>query len=329
MNEIRIRATISPRFENYIMASPNLRSYFDSFNKIFDLANNLKHVLVVLLPNTILSCLSADPMLKDFIKRTKTANSNILFVSTKSNCNIVLETQTELFENRSVNDLISNCLKQENLPLLFDVDEFIFNKVNCDSYEENCKNMICRNNIELISTNINLSTIVTENLKICCNKNLNEWILKQDTITSDDIHRISILLAYMYNAQREDFLPLQNLHIIDGFINDIKKVSEMELKKIAFSIFRAVAYPSVNSSERKDMSIDWHPNNPSKMQDFQLFRIDVVELNKNGVKCSGKQRVLMAKRNNQTYILAYTSEHDFKIDIIKRRLNLINSRNGI
>lgn len=324
MEEIRIRVTISPKMEFNIINSDEIREYYTFFKQIREFARTFSHILSVVLPNDIQRFLISDPLFKDLINGIKKdPRANIIFSHARSDCNIVFNSKSFSFKEQNVNALISIILKKNSLPLLLDVNEFFFNKVECNDKNNDCKNLLCRKNIVITSYNINQMSEWKENIIKCCRQNLDEWVLNQNSINSDAIKYIALLIAFTFDAEPEDFSQFSPVVILNEFCSDIKKLSAEDIKKVAFSFFRATVYPSVNSVERKEMSIDWHRNKPFNIGDFDLYRVDVVPLNKSGVKCSGTKRVLMAKRNGSSYIIAYTSEHDFNIEIVRHRLNTI------
>jgi len=131
------------------------------------------------------------------------------------------------------------------------------------------------------------------------------------------------MMCVFYHVDDKDFAVIKNISISEPFLRDLRHHAG-DIGKIAFSLFRACAYESSTSRQgHHPLSIDWHPNTPGRYGRFDLFRTDVLEVNRSGIKVSGAARILFGKANNITTAICYTNKHDFPKKTIEARITEI------
>jgi hypothetical protein len=123
----------------------------------------------------------------------------------------------------------------------------------------------------------------------------------------------------MFKIDMINFKKISTIFYFDDFFHDISGCNEKELKNILFCAIRGIVFPPSKSLERKKYSIDIHPHNTKKINDFKLFRIDVVNPEISGIKGnSGMSRLLIGRKEKLIYVIAYTDKHDFDNRLIKK-----------
>ena len=213
---------------------------------------------------------------------------------------------------------IVNILSSSKVPVTIGIDVHELIKSQCDLCPQDTS---CKPPIRLTSNPApdfnNFRDIAIPEIT----KSLDYWQIKKNELTDVDIKVLMALMCIFYGVDEEKIAQISQIELTSFFINDIKNCDFKNLKEIAFSIFRAACYPSAQDQRnRHALSIDWHKNNPSTIDNYNLFRIDVVAPKKTGIRASGKSRSLMTRVNNKIIFFYHTDNHDFCTRTIKQRL---------
>jgi hypothetical protein len=215
---------------------------------------------------------------------------------------------------------VMHCLINNRYPLLIDDSQYDVIKYKCNECVSIYK--FCTNEVLIPVSEINNSDKLEYLTKIITS-DISQWHINRDNISESDLKLLSYLIAILYNIEEKLLDKLKSVVLLDDFLKDIKDNPNNDFINIAFSLFRSVAFPSISASNRHQLSIDCHLNNPSKLSGYDLYRVDVMPPNRSGNASSGCERLLFTIKNNKYYFIYYTSTHDFVTKTIQQRLSNI------
>lgn len=323
----RILATISPEVESIIYSDHSADSLYDFFSKSITFFKYFKQSTFFLIPREALGVMAIDRRLRTIKDCIETdTQSNIIFCSKKSidECNF-----------NDINDIIDgdnystvskmnilSSLYNNKFPIIFDIKSTLIKKIYCESCSST---RACKNEYDFISNVIpssNEYSIIARKLYL---RYMNVASYNLHELSEINLKEIIFFNCILYNIDSDYLECIENIFFTKNFINDINKYNINDLSKIAFAAFRACAFPSSTGTEiRHEYSIDWHRNDPFTIDGFNLYRVDVVDPTRSGVKgSSGVERILMCKKDGKTFFNYYTNKHDFDKKSIRIRLNKI------
>jgi hypothetical protein len=321
----RIRSLVGPCLEGYIYNYSHIDEVADFFQKCQQFFFNFKHVTLFLIPKNFIPFLYSNPKMRIIAESIESdTQSNVIFCSNEniSFCSKSEADRTLLFPS---NEHATTCqtnilgsLNNRRIPLLIDLCNDDVVKLSCEGCDQICNETMAFKTGKTVSeaevlTKLNTTTIA----------NIHHWHLSRTSITESDIKQLAFLIAIINDVELKNFKKLDNFCITDACLKDIRENMGNDFGSIAFSMFRAMAFPSVREAGRHRLSIDWHLNDPSKCNGYDLYRVDVVDPRRSGVSNSGVERLLLAKKDGQSYFVYYTSTHDFVKRTIKERMEAL------
>ena len=226
-------------------------------------------------------------------------------------------------------------LNEGNISFFIDVDtEDIVVKKNI------CPNKKCLSEDDILNGYTNIKCTIkidlkfkkkTENIDDIINflieQNYENNIFKLKEINESTINYIVFLIykSLGKDTDRNDYINMiSKVKYHNQFFKDIEGLSIQENKDLLTSLFCGIMYTRTG----KTFSVEWHEHNPTTMNDCKLFRIYVNTFDyerKRFKGKAGKKRILKALApNGKVFVLAYTNNHDFDQEMIKRRLNSIS-----
>jgi hypothetical protein len=185
---------------------------------------------------------------------------------------------------------------------------------------------ICAKPIDLFSIKIPDYENIKEKLIEISGKNIESWHLQRKNIDSSDIKALAFLAGIFYDFPEDKLSFAERYFIHKELCDDLKRKISNDYMPVAFSMLRAAALPSSTdtNTNREPFSIDWHRNNPYKVEGRKLYRVDVMPATESGINDSGIERLLMAKYRGKIYFLAYSSSHNFSQETIENRISTMN-----
>jgi hypothetical protein len=153
---------------------------------------------------------------------------------------------------------------------------------------------------------------------------ISHWHHRRESLSVIDVKILMAMMCLFYNVDDKDCAIIKDINISEPFLRDLRR-HDGDTGRIIFSLFRACAYESSTSPKgRHILSTDWHPNTPSRSGRFDLYRVDVLDVGRSGVKTSGVERVLIGKSNGKFTAIFYTNKHDFPKKTIDARIEEIS-----
>lgn len=327
----KLIATISPEMEKQIINAPTLELFYTFFDMLVVLSEHLSSIIEILLPNTIIGKLYDDKYLRSLAKDIERIDNGIsfLYVDFKQ-CNICIETKTDLYQNEQVNSIIAKSFTQFNAPIIFDDKIDFYKKIECTLFEDECVCRCCKDEVTIHSTLINNPNDTFIQIKNLCKLNINTWmVVSKKQFTVDDLKKLVLLYSYINNADKNAMVKISSITILDNvLLNDIRKTDFEELKMIANCISRAVLFPPTDLPNHDKLSVDWHYNDKcpklDKYPDYKFYKIDVVPENRSGASGAiGFCRLLMIKKKeSEIFIAGYTRAHYFNKDFCEKRIKI-------
>ena len=322
--EIRIIVTISQQIELDLYLNQDIELLSTTLFSIQEFFSRFKHVFIFIIPNELKSYFYTYNHLKVFLDAIEhDAQTNILFSSFENIKDCNLKNPSDLFlsfpDSSVVNQQVLNMLYYRKLPLLAGKSEIVIKKEKCSLC--NGEN-VCSEKYQIESIKVPDFADIEDKLNKIVEKSIKIWNLKRTDIEAYDLKMLGFLAGVFYRASDRELNSINCYKIHNEIFKDINKKTAENYFSIAFSMFRAAAYSSLKSKleKRERLSIDWHRNAPHKINGFRLYRVDVMPNLRTGIINSGTDRLLMAKRQNNTYFIAYTDTHDFQIEKIRNRL---------
>ena len=212
--------------------------------------------------------------------------------------------------------------------MILDTDERIYIKDECS--KASCTNRPGKNTITINASDLSNRDSLLEKLKENCNINLNDWIIYKDNIQINDFRNMFYFAAFSMNIEKKLYEKISEIDFLEkDIIDDVKNEDSYVLKDIATSILRAYLFgPASDRKNKTEYSIDYHPNSPSGEKGYDLFRLDVIDIKYSGYKDnhSGKRRILIARKDNKKYVIAYVPDHEFSDNLINSRINHLEAK---
>ncbi len=325
---IRIISTISPNIESLLRNYQLIDEIADLFSSAHDFFLKLKHIIVFIIPIEIKPIFYSNIKLKIFLDSVENdTQTNIIFAPSKRLIECKLSNLSKIFtqfnEAKSVNRLIVNSLYSRKVPLLVDKEKLKIEKKECTACgsEE-----ICARHINLFTIKIPHYESIKEKLvEISC-KNIEYWHLQRESIDPNDLKALAFLAGIFYGFPEDKLSSVARYFIHKKLCNDLKHKISNDYAPAAFSMLRAAALSSSTdpNTDRGPFNIDWHKNDPFKVQGRKLYRVDVMPATESGINDSGIERLLMAKYRDKIYFLVYSSTHDFSQKTIENRISTMN-----
>src|SRR3989339_139798 len=255
--------------------------------------------------------------LKESIKSINNPQSNIIFYKNNSNCKSDVLINDKIVQYRFCIDLFNHFISEAKFPVFFSDEIIKYKKNECIGYD--CGDLCCKQyfNEEFPIYN---EEKINDIIKYLAENNYKDNIFKYKTISPKTINDIVYIIGKIHGVDEDEFTAMEKIDYREEFFDEIKYESQNVLKNILFSTFRGIIYPSSRTVDRKKNSIDVHPNNPKSICNYNLYRIDVVNSEQSGLCNSGKNRVLIGKKEGRTMVIAYTNTHEFSMEKIKARL---------
>lgn len=327
-----IVATIAPQIESDIINNVNLEKYYVFFDKLFNFAEEYPQLLQIILPNEVCDFFYSDQYLRSYIEEMDSSDIGIYRLDYDFNeCKLCFEIPDDLFIDGKTIQIIANQFSQNHIPILFDINNVTYIKIECEQQTNKCNSKFCKDRITLETSNLFAKQLLEAEIVKCCNQNLKLFnrtlVDKNYNISVDELKILCMYFGILFSDTLNDLHKLIDLVIIPEFLSsDIKISNYDELRIIASSITRAVLFPSIRDENPNIHSLDWHRNDLcSKLsrnkEDYFFYKIDAIEENKTGVKNSGTNRILMVKYHNKDYIVGYTKNHDFEIEFCSHKLD--------
>ena len=327
----RIGITISPNIEE-IFLQQKYKEVFVFFSNLLSFSKELNNSVMICLPfvfqHGFKNC--SDSMIKTLYYQISLPNSNVFFSPDNNHCNLsfIDREKEDLVVDLSSIGLLTNFFMHYKKPLILDTVKRIYHKDECNNFE--CKNNPCLQTMEIETVDLADKNIFLANLKENCKQNLNEWIIYKNDIQISDFRNMFYFAAFSMNIEEQLYEKINEIEFLDEYIlNDIKNEDAYVLKDIATSILRAYLYGPASDRKNKDQySIDYHPNSPSEKDGYDLLRLDVIDIKYSGYKDnhSGSRRILIARRDNKKYVIAYVPDHEFSQNLIDSRMKVLESR---
>lgn len=305
MKEFRVVSAFSTELEKQLIEDPANVDFEFISSIIFELKKHRNSILL-LIPQELRSYFQIGRMrlIYDQICRPQ---SNIIFTN-GINCNAEYFVDERAVAYTYTKNIITLIISGGNYPFIITNKSYCLTKIycsDCSQVSTMCQISMCQQYQPTSITDIeHTAKLITElNLQ----DNYVQYFVKNPIV----IYNLIVSICRMRDINSEDIERYNNVEYSPHFFDDIKDISANELKFLAFSMFRAVAYPSSRTKDRNKNSIDWHPNTIKKANGYNLYRVDVISYNKTGLVNSGASRVLLGIKDGKRKFLAYTSEHDF------------------
>lgn len=309
----RLIFSISPQIENYLFYS-NFKEIYSFMICILEVSQRMLNCSVFYMPAEYKVSFYQNKLLRDVLERIEDdPQTNIFFVS---------------YQNKKCQEKVGNLFSMINgihlsytfliktmidglYPLVLDnsINTIIKKKCNFDDCTEICKD-------EIAIKTINTETLVTESFPDIMNK---LFIDHKENPLKDGIQLLISFFCLIFEKPEEKAL-FDKLDFHDQFYNDINRVDYETFAHIVSSIVRAIIFPPSKTTRKEYYSIDWHLNKPSKINDYCIFRVDVLPIGNTGNGVSGLNRVIIGKKKKKKIILGFTSKHDIEEKVIKARL---------
>lgn len=317
----RIRLTFSPKLESDLFLGNNIDQLSSLITQCIQLLKKFKNISILTIPNEYRSCFHQHKRLKPIIDLIDTTQSNVLFESTqkKSFCNI--DCTLSMFENETASIAtrkIVNLLSEKNVPILLGLDKHSVKKFVCDTCanKHTCSPIYDASSFLLPQDESSFEIVSTSNAA----KSLELYKTIAPPVTSKDLDFLLYATAIANGTPIPSLLTPGSVFFTQDFTNDLRSLGWDDVFLVSYCVYRAAAYPSSqNRKQRTESSIDWHPNDIDECNGFKLFRCDVVEPDKTGIRVSGARRMLFSKYKDKNYFLAYTDTHDFSSQMINQR----------
>lgn len=331
MTAEKIAITISPHIEE-IFSQKKYNELYRFFKDLIGFSKELKNCVLVFLPHIFQygfkNC--DNSLIKTLYFQICIPNSNIIFFPDGNHCNLSLLNMdhTDLLVDLSSIGVLSEFLRGYKIPLILSTENYTYYKDECK--KDSCFNLPCSKMLELnVSDLLNKETFL-EKLRENCNKNLNEWIIYKNNIQISDFRNMFYFAAFSMNVQNELYDKIKEIEFLDEYIlKDIKNETPYVLKDIATSILRSFFFtPAGDRNNRVKNSIDYHQNTPCTKNGYDLLRLDVTDMKYSGYKDghSGARRILLARKKDKKYVIAYVPDHEFSESLINSRIQALESK---
>lgn len=326
MSQYRFKVLLSPLLEGIIVESfsnpsPDIVKFI---YKIIEKLKKYNKTVAFLIPVEIKYCFYGGFKLILSQIESMGTESNVYFYSRQNKkmdeiCEASLEINNKKLQNteRYSIKIFLELLSSADFSFFLTSENLSIKKSQC--LKSQCQNLKCA-----IDLNYSNQENIDNVLDFLIDNNYSNKIFKLKDINHEAINDIMFLIGTIIKAKEQDYKTISNTKYHPNFFEDIKKTNIQDLKNILASIFRGIVYPpSRDSIHRVPNSIDWHKNNPDKMNGYDLYRIDVCLVNRSGITNSGKKRLIIGKKNSITTVLIYTYEHDVSDELLKQRTNTI------
>ncbi len=305
----------------------NLAKFISWLNNLYEEVLKFKNTFILLMP-TEYKYYHKD--IESFFNKIENSSQvNIIPVSYETNnsclCNSFHITNiVDDYAKLPFQYILNECFFK-NYPLPFMVG---FNRINYDKNKCDCDKK-CKERLKCINfliEDFNSKELINKFLLNYCK----DFMLKND-LSIENVRDMLILISNSVCNEESDKDRISGYEFFDSFITKINRLDFHDKELILKSLFRAMAYPSINqSSKRVNFSIDYHYSDKKTINNviWKLFRVDVVDENSNGKRSSGTsgtKRLLIVKSKllNRKIVLDYTSKHDFSNSEIIKLLNEI------
>ncbi len=332
MKEYLLRATISPFLEQQLIQKINFVSTAKALNRAFGFLKSFRGSTLLIIPVEYKYIFQTTPQLRPLLEiLLSDPQSNVIFAPTTQKVDCLTGDAKTLFEDRAQADFSNrqslNAMYGLRFPIYVDASENVVNKLACIQCagRRRCSLEFSQKTISFSEDEVTLEAAFKENAKKAL-EDLPRWI--QERVSLEQLKAIALIQAVSDSAEHKILFKVESLDVIEGFLDDIQDQKSEVLINIAYTMFRALAYPSSNDrSKRHPQSIDWHPNNPKSFKDIELFRCDVLDAKRSGLTGSGANRLLLGRKQGRMCFLAFTDEHDFSRAIVDARAALLSERN--
>lgn len=331
MNIKRAKIIVSPEIFEIVYAKLSIDNNLDQFiswlNNLYEEVIKFKNTFIVLMPTEYKYY---HKNIESFFNKIENSSQvNIIPVSygTNNSCVCTSFRITNIVEDyaKLPFQYILNEYFFRNYPVPFMVG---FNRINYDKKKCHCDKK-CNESLNLINyviEDLNSKEIINQFLLSYCN----DFMSKND-LSIENVRDMLILISNSVCNDESDKDKISDYEFADSFITKINRLDFHDKELILKSLFRAMAYPSINqTSKRVNFSIDYHYSHKKNINNviWKLFRVDVVDENSNGMRSSGTsgtKRLLIVKSKslNKKIVLDYTSTHDFSKSEINKLLNEI------
>lgn len=317
-------ALISPEIDSHVFTYNISQSTAKYFNDSLNLFGKIKNQCILLIPNDLISQFLSSDLLKLFLTAVRSNSQSGIIISPYAlKSDHCTEELASLFSIRAQRDIVYShltyCLRSHKIPMLTLTNDDTCLKEACTGCTSN---ELCRLPQIIPTLDIARHNSIANNLKDLAQINiqaLKGYPQKQD---SSFILYLTKLMAILYCPEITDYTCFDNLTIDKDFPGEALH-SKVGIELVCFTIFRALTFTSSTdrTAQKHHYSIDWHPNDPSMVDGFSLYRIDVLEPEKSGRRGSGATRMLIAKKGEKTYLLSVTDKHDFVKKTIESKLD--------
>lgn len=324
----RFYAVVSPNILDDLTSKKRLEEIETFFEILLSFSKEFKHFVLICIPNDFMWAFYSSNKMKMIMAELESLStqSNIIFINSDKKEPCERDEVLSMFNSSNTNEishrLIVNKMFERYLPVVIEDQDITLKKTGCVLCEDK---YTCHLDHEFNPFILPKADIFEFIKKI----NLNWETLFNNCTEYNKSHLIYIsqLQAFFLGLKIEAISSIQdNYNVLDLFFEDIKDLDLQDIKEISFSIYRALNYSSVKDrAARVPLSIDWHPNNPAKVEDVELFRCDVVPSDKTGIKGSGSKRLLIGVKGVHKYVLGFEKDHDFSNGMIKERLAAFNT----
>lgn len=330
-DEIRISSLLSPRFESEMIIPRISGDIVSTIIKARDFYYNFKNLLILFIPKEIIWVFYLDNSLRSFYEDViSDPQSNIMFTSTnkRPGCNLI--NICDVFhtypQSTNINRQIINNIFHRHYPLLIDNEDIHVKKGECHS----CDNIDnpCKNTYKIYPSKIPDEITPIRDFLSSVSENIELWFFKRSSIKPNELKALALLLGILYGVEDDKLSKISEYFIHESLCNDLINAHKESLCNIAFSMFRAFAFPSISSGHTTTpdrFSIDWHRHDPHDYNGYNLYRVDVMPHNSTGLTSSGVERLLMAKKGSDVFFIAYTPNHEFTNELIRTRISSMKS----
>lgn len=322
----RLKITIGPCIEAHLSGFVDIVDTVPFFEKALLLFPAFKHLVVFVIPATMVPVFYTNPRLRMFVEKVQNDSQLNIIISDDfmKDCSA-----DEIYRQLRFPELEeANCtqkytifhLNSKRVALFADLKDQLVLKLECENCEEEC-----RVGFEVDCFVMPSGEDMTKTIELAAELNLQNWVLDINAFSQSDLKNLAFLSCIIHSVSSKELQCLQKFSVLDSCINEVKREDADRIIDIAFSMFRAVTYPPLRDVNRHKLSIDWHLNDPRKISgyNYELYRVDVVPGDRSGRKNSGARRLLLAILGDKRIFIGFTSTHDFEVDTIRERLSEI------
>lgn len=316
--QYRFKIILSPELEKNIITFTNQNFTIELLLNVIRAIRCCKFMVYFLIPVELKSYFNIDGyrILLDEIY-SSSSQSNVFFYDKRNDCKTQFLVNNINTDYKFSINVFLYLLKNADFPVFLDYRPLKIQKKKCT--ESKCSNLNCSIDIDYNNPSFNIKSI-DEMINFIAKRNYEDSIFSIKTINKDTINDIMYLICRIHNIPETDYNKIKSIKYRNDFFYDIKNSNITDLKNILFSLFRGIVYPPAKGKQRKAYSLDKHKNTPFIVNEYKLYRIDVVPPKVSGIRGnSGRKRLLIGEKNGDIEILAYTDNHDFSKVLIKKR----------